>query len=253
MAGIFSFWLASKRRAQELALRAEANARKLSDLSSERPAGAPKDIISVLESTCLLLERSAARHELSQQVAHVRREIARQDAPGGAPSEIETRAAETLPEPPRAPSPPPRPETEPELFLPARPPVEPALDQSKVAPQVPRPEPELSPTAKELIKVRDWVLLAQSSGTAVAPGVREEVHRQLARVLAKEGVIPLEETGTFDYNRQSVSGTHPTDDPEQDDMVCSTVRPGYQFHGQLVRPQEVIIYVYGDSASSSAP
>lgn len=101
----------------------------------------------------------------------------------------------------------------------------------------------LSNTAKELIKLSDWVLLAKTDTTAIQPEVLDEIYRQLTGVLAKEGVIPLLATGPCDYERQMVVGTHPADDPAQVDHVFSTVRPGYIFHEQLIRPQEVIVYV----------
>jgi molecular chaperone GrpE (heat shock protein) len=101
----------------------------------------------------------------------------------------------------------------------------------------------LSTTAKELIKLSDWVLLAKANATAVQPEVLEEIYRQLTAVLAREGVTPLLATGPCDYERQRVVGTQPAEDPAQVDHVYSTVRPGYIFHEQLIRPQEVIIYV----------
>lgn len=36
--------------------------------------------------------------------------------------------------------------------------------------------------------------------------------------------------------------TRATEDPRQHNQVCGTVRPGYLFDGELIRPQEVIIY-----------
>jgi molecular chaperone GrpE (heat shock protein) len=117
-------------------------------------------------------------------------------------------------------------------------------------PELPQPspsheKPELSLTAKELMKLSDWVLLAKADGTAVRPKVLEEIYRQLTAILAKENVTLLLETnGPCDYERQMVVGTQPTDDPSLNDCVHSTVRPGYLFHQQLIRPQEVIIYTH---------
>lgn len=119
-----------------------------------------------------------------------------------------------------------------------------ALEQPR-APSAPLPEApaSLSITAKELIKLSDWVLLAKVNDTAVQPEVLEEIYRQLTAVLAKEGVTPLLATGPCDYERQMVVGTQSTDDLAQVDHVYSTVRPGYIFHDQIIRPQEVIVYV----------
>jgi molecular chaperone GrpE (heat shock protein) len=117
------------------------------------------------------------------------------------------------------------------------------LEQSEPS-AVPHAEKEqgLSTTAKELMKLSDWVLLAKEGGATVQPEVLEEIYRRLTVVLAKEGVTSLDAGGPCDYERQMVVGTHPTDDPTQNDHVYSTVRPGYLFHDQLIRPQEVIIY-----------
>jgi hypothetical protein len=117
----------------------------------------------------------------------------------------------------------------------------PSAISEPVAP-TPLPAQSLSITAKELMKLSDWVLLAKTNTTTVQPAVLEEIYRQLTVVLAKEGVTPLLATGPCDYDRQQVMGTHPTNDPSQNDCVHSTIRPGYLFHEQLIRPQEVIIY-----------
>jgi molecular chaperone GrpE (heat shock protein) len=69
----------------------------------------------------------------------------------------------------------------------------------------------------------------------------------LGKVLEKEGVTPFEDVGSFDCERQQVVDTRPTDDPEQDNLVCATVRPGYRFREQLVRPQEVVVYTFDGS------
>jgi molecular chaperone GrpE (heat shock protein) len=104
--------------------------------------------------------------------------------------------------------------------------------------------PEISSAAKELIKLRDWVLLAKSGEIASPASVLEGLYRKLGQLLQKEGVTALEAAGPFDEERQQIIETQPTEDPSQDNVVCDTVRPGYLFNGQLVRPQEVILYTY---------
>src|SRR5579872_5602751 len=66
---------------------------------------------------------------------------------------------------------------------------------SQPEPFVP-PEPSalpssLSTTARELMKLSDWVLLAKTNVSTIQPAVLEEIYRQLTKVLAKEGVTPL--------------------------------------------------------------
>lgn len=247
IARIFPFRSARIQRAQALASQAEAYVRMLSHLPPEYPEEASQDIITILESTCGMLERlveyqdafsgkpdpdqthsTFAAQQPSPAMSSAYQALPSTDEiPDEAPSDVDaasdtdmldassvtgTSAPEILAEPPKR------------LYV--------------------EPDPEPSEVAKDLIRLRDWVLLAKSGGTAVEPAVLEEISRQLARVLAKEGITPLEEGGPYDYNRQSVAGVQPTDDPAQDDQVYSTVKPGYLFQGKLVRPQEVIVYTY---------
>jgi hypothetical protein len=105
------------------------------------------------------------------------------------------------------------------------------------------PEPAPSKTALELIKLRDWVLMAKTSGNPVNSEGLENFYKQLGRILGMEGITPIEDQGVFDYNRQQIMDSRTTDDPALQDHICETVRPGYQFHEKLIRPQEVIVYV----------
>lgn len=185
---------------QDLALKAEARARRLSGLP-ERPASAPDDLKAVLKSTCLLLDRL---------VDHDR---ARRNEKGDEPS----------------------------THGEAQPCVE-----AKRAEPVPAQEPsgkrEPSPTAQELIKLRDWVLIAKDGDPSSVAQIMGGLYRKLGGVLEKEGVTALEGGGPFDDERQQVIETRETDDPRQHNQVCGTVRPGYLFGGELIRPQEVIIH-----------
>jgi hypothetical protein len=126
--------------------------------------------------------------------------------------------------------------------------AQPVLSVSEtVEPQPPaskEPEPTLSQTAKELIKLRDWVFLAcHGEATGDRPKF-ESLYQKLGKILSLEGVSVLEETGVFNYAQQQVIDTVPTADPAQDETIASTVRPGYQFNQKLVRPQEVIVFTY---------
>jgi molecular chaperone GrpE (heat shock protein) len=100
----------------------------------------------------------------------------------------------------------------------------------------------LSATIQELIKLRDWVLLAKKNQPQEDNTVLSAIYQQLGRILAQEGVIVIEDTGLFNCERQQIIATQVTDNPEQDEYICDTVRSGYLFQGQLIRPQEVIVY-----------
>lgn len=108
-------------------------------------------------------------------------------------------------------------------------------------------ELELSSPMKELIQIRDWVLLAKSDETGLGTNMLEALYTQLGQVLAKGDVMTIEETGVFNYERQQIISTQVTNKPDNNNLVYKTVRPGYLFCGRLVRPQEIIIYTYEES------
>ncbi|GHO82247.1 nucleotide exchange factor GrpE [Dictyobacter formicarum] len=124
----------------------------------------------------------------------------------------------------------------------SQPPVAQNKQAATASPSISNKDATLSTTAKELIKLSDWVLLAKAGGTSVQPQVLEEIYRRLTHALETEGVMLLNAEGPCDYERQMIVGTESTDDPTRNDYVHSTVRPGYLFHDQLIRPQEVIVY-----------
>ena len=94
--------------------------------------------------------------------------------------------------------------------------------------------------AMDLIRLLDWLALAEDSGTP--PGVVKHLNREIGRILSRAGVVPVQETGPFNPLRQQVIDTRPSEDPSLEDTVSSTVRPGYVFGDSLLRPQEVILY-----------
>ena len=113
--------------------------------------------------------------------------------------------------------------------------------QKPVAPQEP------SATAEALMSLRDHLLLARpTEGEAtVSTVVLDVFYRELGQILAQEQVISLEEVGSqYDQEKQLVIDTQATGDPGQDNIVCKTENPGYQFQDRLLRPQEVIIYKF---------
>jgi len=70
----------------------------------------------------------------------------------------------------------------------------------------------------------------------------EELYRKLGQVLEKGEVVPLEDVGPYDYMKQKIMSTCPVDNPDKNNFVQSTVRPGYMYRDRLIRPQEVIVY-----------
>jgi hypothetical protein len=137
-------------------------------------------------------------------------------------------AAEAPPPEPHATPPSPQP---PAVALPPRPSIS-ELDE----------DAELSPVARVLIRVRDHLAFARMEGSGLSPDVVELVYGELGAALALENVTVLEGDGVFDPEYQQVVELRATADPAQADRVCQTVRAGYSVGGEVVRPQQVVIY-----------
>ncbi|AFZ37952.1 hypothetical protein Sta7437_4488 [Stanieria cyanosphaera PCC 7437] len=105
---------------------------------------------------------------------------------------------------------------------------------------------ELFITIQELIKIRDWILFARSEETLKESKILQEIDRQLEGVLIKENVFCVEKGDLFDSQIQIIVGTTNTEESSKHNYICSTVRPGYFFYDQLIRLQEVIVYVFED-------
>lgn len=103
-------------------------------------------------------------------------------------------------------------------------------------------EPTLSKTAKELIDLRDWILLAKTGSNLPGSEIFNVLYQRLGKILEQEGVNTLEEQDKFNYECQQIVSTKPTNDPDKNDMIAETIRPGYTFNNSIIRPQEVIIY-----------
>ncbi|WP_420128111.1 nucleotide exchange factor GrpE [Longimicrobium sp.] len=90
--------------------------------------------------------------------------------------------------------------------------------------------------------MRDHLAFARMDGSGLSPDVVELVYRELGAALALENVTVLEDEGVFDPEYQQVVDLRATADPAQADRVCQTVRAGYSVGGEVVRPQQVVIY-----------
>jgi molecular chaperone GrpE (heat shock protein) len=53
----------------------------------------------------------------------------------------------------------------------------------------------------------------------------------------------VEESGAFDPARQQAVASREAPRPELAHQIADTVRPGYVWHGDLLRPQQVAVYV----------
>ena len=102
---------------------------------------------------------------------------------------------------------------------------------------------------KEQIAFRDSMQLRESIIREESP---EEVNalkllasliREAASSLQNAGVEILESDGEFDSRIQTVSGTVETDATDKVNCVAQTVRAGYRYCGEIIRYQEILLYV----------
>lgn len=66
---------------------------------------------------------------------------------------------------------------------------------------------------------------------------------ETAKLLKQLNVEILEDTGAFDSRLHTVVQTLPAQSDEQIDTIAETFRPGYRFNGEVIRPQEVVVFV----------
>lgn len=113
-------------------------------------------------------------------------------------------------------------------------------DALPTAPQ--RERDEVPPFVWELIRLRDQVRIAEPSAANL-----RVFDTKLGRILEKEGVRSLEESGMFDPERHEVNATTPTNDIVKDGVIASTVLPGYLCGECVLRAQQVILYAFSGS------
>jgi hypothetical protein len=196
-------WEQKEREAKKLALQIESQVRGLNNLPEAAPDNIHSDLLDILKTTYLLLDRFTSDRVIETPTP----EIVTVEEPAIEPTEPSTPVIETTPTP----------------FTIAK-------------------DPEPSNTAKELIKLRDNILLAITENTTGDVRMFQSLYRKLGKILEQEGVFTLEAMEKFNYEQQQVMETKPTDDANLDGLVSSTLRPGYLFDGKLIRPQEVIVY-----------
>lgn len=101
---------------------------------------------------------------------------------------------------------------------------------------------------QDLILIRDKLMLRkdwlenQASEDVNAKKVVGSQLRDLAHCLNNRGVEILEADGDFDNRCQTVMETCVTDSKELLGKIAETIRPGYRFQDEILRPQEVVLY-----------
>ncbi len=73
----------------------------------------------------------------------------------------------------------------------------------------------------------------------------EGIPSELEDLISRQGVTPFTcESRNFDPSRQRAIKRLPTPDADQDKTVAETVHPGYQWDGQIIRPEMVMVHVF---------
>lgn len=100
-----------------------------------------------------------------------------------------------------------------------------------------------------IIAMRDKLLLQKSWAEDVGTEdenvikVIEGQLKETAKCLRSAGVEILDSGEVFDSRYQTVVETRTAETPEQVDRIAETFRPGYCFQNEILRPQEVVLYV----------
>lgn len=100
-----------------------------------------------------------------------------------------------------------------------------------------------------VIAMRDNLLMRKrwlqdfSPGEEAATGLVEGQLQETARLLERAGVEIMDQGGPFDSRIHTVVETRAAPDPEQADQIAGTLRPGYSFRGEVIRSQEVILFI----------
>ena len=106
-----------------------------------------------------------------------------------------------------------------------------------------RPEhPPVPDVTDQLIALRDDVQAAAAGLDGSGGRALHAVAGQLARILAAQHVVAIEDAGSFDAHLHNAVGNMATADKALDYQVASSVRPGYLSDGALIRRQDVIVY-----------
>ena len=118
-----------------------------------------------------------------------------------------------------------------------------------------QPAPQVSTDAgqlamvQDIIAMRDNLMLRKNWIRNFAPDEKTAAQmvdgqlQETAKLLERAGVEIMEQTGAFDCRLHAAVETRPALNPEQDGQIAETFRPGYRFRGEVLRPQEVILYI----------
>jgi molecular chaperone GrpE (heat shock protein) len=207
---------------RSLVLLAEAKIRHLNDIPLVAADNNSVDIVTILKSICLLLDRSIEAREKDRVREEGENRSIELDRDNLAIDrlELDIDTKDSIAELSKE-------------YLQIAENIVPKLDSNL----------EPSPTTKELIKLRDWILFAKNNNSTDS-SILNNLYQRLGHILAKEEIISLEAEEKFDCDRHQIIDTKITENIDLDDFIYSTIRPGYLFKNMLLRPQEVIVYKF---------
>jgi hypothetical protein len=73
------------------------------------------------------------------------------------------------------------------------------------------------------------------------------LNSSITRLLEQSGIYPIEDDGEVDPTRHEVIEVRGVTQSDLVNHIAATVRPGYAWRGQILRPQEVVAYVRAES------
>lgn len=118
--------------------------------------------------------------------------------------------------------------------------------EEPAAQELPANEAEPPRIVRELIRLADRLPELTGDHASATPAHAEEAARWLnARtraLLTACDVERVEDNGPLDLHRHAVVATKPAPASDLVQHIAATVRPGYSWHGHLVRPQQVVVY-----------
>jgi hypothetical protein len=97
-------------------------------------------------------------------------------------------------------------------------------------------------TALGLIRIHEWIFLAQREVAPETQSMLSRVSRQIEQLMDTAAIQPLHSSGRFDPDRQSAVEVRPTTDPNLDMTVAETIRPGYVCAGKVLKPEQVAVH-----------
>lgn len=95
----------------------------------------------------------------------------------------------------------------------------------------------------KLITFRDQLTLFKTNQDSNVNTLLDSLYEEIGVILKKFNVDILNSIGgQFNYTTQTIVKSIQTEDEAQVDKIAKSSRPGYQYNGICIRPQEVIVY-----------